>query len=202
MNLVQHRERKETSGGQATHKCYACDKVCPVRDKTCAKCGWKGHWAICCRHEADRKHSKSGGRVSGSNSQRKSSVRYKPLLRPRQQINQVEYDNGDEPFALPVNFSGKTACEDNIVALKINGTATKMLVDSGAQFNVLGEQQFHSLVRNGLKAKLQPEERNLRAYGNGCLSVVGKFEATIECSGQTVVETVLVTQGKGECLLR
>ena len=30
---------------------------------------------------------------------------------------------------------------------------------------------------------------------------VGKFEATTECHGQKVVETVLVTQGEGRCLL-
>ena len=113
----------------------------------------------------------------------------------------MEYGSGDEPFAFPVSFSGETAYEDNIVAVKINGTATKMLVDSGAQFTVLGERQFHSLVRSGLKAKLQPEERNLRVYGNGCLPVVGKFEATIECHRKTVTETVLVTQGEGRCLL-
>ena len=175
--------------------------MCPARGKTCAKCGRKGHWAICCRHEADRKQSKSGGRVNGCNSQRKNSVRCKPKLRPRQQFNQVQYDSGDEPFAFPVNFSGETACEDNIVAVKINGTATKMLVDSGAQFTVLGERKFHILVRSSLKAKLQPEERNLRVYGNACLPVVGKFEATIECHRQTVTETVLVAQGKGRCLL-
>ena len=85
--------------------------------------------------------------------------------------------------------------------MKINGTATKMLVDSGAQFTVLGERQFHSLVRSGFKANLQPEESNLHVYGNGCLPVVGKFEATIECHGQTVAETVLVTHGEGWCLL-
>ena len=68
-----------------------------------------------------------------------------------------------------------------------------MLVDSGAQSTVLGEEQFHNLVRNGLKANMMPEERPLLVYGNGCLPVVGKFEATIECHGQNVVETVLVT---------
>ena len=31
--------------------------------------------------------------------------------------------------------------------------------------------------------------------------MVGKFEATIEFHGQKVVETVLVTQGEGQCLL-
>ena len=113
----------------------------------------------------------------------------------------MEYDSEDEPFAFPVNFSGQTAYEDNIVAVEINGTSTKVLVDSGAQFTVLGERQFHSLVRSGFKAKLQPEKRDLRVYGNGWLPVVGKFEATIKCHGRTVAETVLVTQGEGRCLL-
>ena len=76
-----------------------------------------------------------------------------------------------------------------------------MLVDSGARSTVLGEQQFHNLLRNSLKANLMPEEITLRVYGNGCLPVVDKFEATIECHGQKVVETVLVTQGEGRCLL-
>ena len=56
-------------------------------------------------------------------------------------------------------------------------------------------------MRIGLKAKLQPQEKNLRVYGNGCFPFLGKFETTIECHGQTVVETVLVTQGEGRCLL-
>ena len=145
----------------------------------------------------DGKQNKSGGRVSGNNSQRKSSVRYKPPLRLRQQINQVGYDSG-EPLAFPVNFSGETSCEDNIVAVKINGTATKMLLDSGKQFTVHGERQFHNLVRSGLKAKLQPEERNLRVYGNGYLPVVGKFEA----SGRRWWRLFLLRRGEGRCLLR
>ena len=147
----------------------------------------------------DGKHNKTGGRASGSNNNNKES---KPPLRSKQQINQVEFDSEDEPFAIPLNFSGEKACEDNIVAVKVKGTTTKMPVDSGAQFTVLGERQVQSLVRSGFKGKLQPEERNLLlVHGNGCLPVAGKFEATIECHGQTVAEIVLVTQGEGQCLL-
>ena len=96
----------------------------------------------------------------------------------------MDYDSGEEPFAFPINFNGERACEDNIVAVTINGTPTRKLVDSGAQSTVLGERQLHNLVRSGLRAKLQPEERNLRVYGNGSLAVVGKCEATIECMGR------------------
>ena len=47
--------------------------------------------------------------------------------------------------------------------MMIDNTTTSMLVDSGAhgQSTVLGERQFNNLVESGLKAKVQPEERNL-----------------------------------------
>ena len=97
--------------------------------------------------------------------------------------------------------SMERACEDNVVMVKINDTTTNMLVDSGAQSTVLGERQFNNLVKSGLRAKLQPEEKNLRVYGNGCLPVVGKFVAAIECHGRKTMETILVMQGEGRCLL-
>ena len=88
-----------------------------------------------------------------------------------------------------------------MVMVKIDDTTTSMLVDSGAQSTVLGKKQFDNLVRNGLKVKLKPEERNLRVYGNGHLPVVGKFQANIQCFGRKTMETILVTQGEGRCLL-
>ena len=117
------------------------------------------------------------------------------------QVNQVEYDSGDEPYAFPINFNGERACEDNVIMVKIDNTTTSMLVDSGAQSTVLGERKFNNLVKSGLKAKLQPEERKLRVYGNGYLPVVGKFEASIECNGRKIMETILMTRGEGRCLL-
>ena len=136
VNLVRNNESKEKSSGQGRNKCYACgkpghfarDKVCPAKGKTCAKCGKKGQWAVCCRSEGEK--GKTGGRASTN--WRSSSVKRNPQPRARQ-VNQVDYDSGEEPFAFPINFNGERACEDNIVAVTINGTTTRMLVESGAQ---------------------------------------------------------------------
>ena len=155
--------------------------------------------ATCYRNETD---GKSDGRGSERNSWQPCGATSGHNLKPRgQQVNQANCVSEEKPFALPINYNEERACEDNVIAVKINGTVTRMLVDSGAQSTVLGEQQFHNLERNGLKANLMPEERNLRVYGNGCLPVVSTFEVTIACHGQKVVETVLVTQGEGQCLL-
>lgn len=51
VNMVKNRDSKKPSSGFGKHECYACgkvghfarDKICPARDKPCAKCGDKGH---------------------------------------------------------------------------------------------------------------------------------------------------------------
>ena len=88
-----------------------------------------------------------------------------------------------------------------MVMVKIDNTTTSMLVDSAAQSTVLGKKQFDNSVRDGLKVKLQPEERHLRVYGNGYVPVLGKFEASSQCYGRKTMVAILVTQGEGRCLL-
>lgn len=84
------------------------------------------------------------------------------------QVNQEEYDSGDEAVAFPINFNGEIACEDNVILMvKIDNTATSRLIDCGAQSPVLGKEQLDNLVRDGLTVKLRSENRNLRLYENG-----------------------------------
>lgn len=66
-----------------------------------------------------------------------------------------------------MSFNSKITCEDNVIMMKIDNTTTSVLVDSDAQSPVLGKKQLDILVRDGLKAKLRPEERNLRLYEKG-----------------------------------
>ena len=114
VNMVKDFDSKKPSSGFGTQKCYACgkvghfarDKVCPARGKTCAKCGQKGHWAACCKSATE---SKKGGRVeNGRERGKKRSSDVKRDFNSRnKQVNQVEYDSGDEPYAFPINFKGE-----------------------------------------------------------------------------------------------
>ena len=204
VNMIKGRDSKKPSIGFGKHKCYACgkvghfarDKICPARGKTSAKCGDIGHWAACCRSETESmKSGKEGGRgrdgrASGNRQRHSRDTKYDPNSGNRQ-VNQVQCDSGDEAFAFPITFNGEVACEDNVVMVKIDDTTTSMLVDSGAQSTMLRKKQFDNLVKNGLKVKLKPEERNLRVYGNGYLPVVGKFEVSVQCFGGKTMELSL-----------
>ena len=122
-------------------------RVCPAKGQLCAKCGKRGHRAACYRNEADgnRKLCKSDGRGSESNNWRSYGTTSERNLKLRgQQVNQVDYDFKKEKFALPINYNAERACEYKVISKKINGTVTRMLVDSGAQSTLLGKQQFHN----------------------------------------------------------
>ena len=121
LNMVKNRESKKPSSGFGTHKCYAYgnvghfarDNVCPARGETCAKCGDKGHWAACRRSEAE---SKKGGRVRNGRArggkQRRSRVAKRNSKSENRQVNQVEYDSGDEAFAFPINSNEERICDN------------------------------------------------------------------------------------------
>ena len=98
------------------------------------------------------------GRARGDKQRRSRDAKHDPKSRNKQ-VNQVEYDIGDEAFAFPINFNGENACEDNVIREKIDNINTSMRVDPGAQSTVLGKKQFDNLVRDDLKAKLQPEKK-------------------------------------------
>ena len=86
--------------------------------------------------------SKSDGRGSESIDWRScGATSGRNLKAGGHQVNQLDYDREEESFAFPINYNGERACEDNVIAVKINSTMTRILVDSGAQSTVLGEQQ-------------------------------------------------------------
>ena len=47
------------------------------------------------------------GRARGGKQRRSKDVKHDPKSRNKQ-VNQVEYDSGDEAFAFPINFNGET----------------------------------------------------------------------------------------------
>ena len=105
-----------------------------------------------------------------------------------------------ESFAFPIYYS-ETEGGSNVIQVTVNDIVTEMVVDSGAQMSVMGENQYNMLKKRGLRVKLEPDSRCLRVYGNGRLQVIGVISCTVKCFGRSLQECFLVIPGDGRCLL-
>ena len=87
------------------------------------------------------------------------------------------------------------------IDVSLNGVSTRVLVDSGASCNLLGESTLGQLQLQGLGVTLTKCTRKLFAYGAHQLNVVGKFTAIFQCGSERTEDEVIVVRGDGEFLL-
>ena len=87
------------------------------------------------------------------------------------------------------------------IDVSLNGVSTRVLVDSGASCNLLGESTLGQLQLQGRGVTLTKCTSKLFAYGAHQLNVVGKFTAIFQCGSERTEDKVIVVRGDGEFLL-
>ena len=144
--------------------CYACgrrdhmkrDPNCPAKKLSCHNCGKQGHFEKMCKSE-------------------------KPSRTSRKKRQQQSVRTVDAEYAFTVNSSES---ENEFVNVTVGGVETKLLVDSGATVNVIGNKQWEFLKARKVRCTSEKSTKELYAYGGNRLSVLGTFQPDVQINGR------------------
>ncbi|XP_065095625.1 uncharacterized protein K02A2.6-like [Ochlerotatus camptorhynchus] len=179
--------------------CYNCGRVghvaasqaCPARGKQCRNCQIYGHFERLCRKQKQRPLPDQGGK------QIRAVQNEQPTC---EDSSNVKEEIGQDK----VYYAFYSGNESNVVTCDIGGVELEMLVDSGADANLISKASWSKLKdkRVLLQSSTKGSTRILKAYGsNDPLKILGSFVADIEVGKSRTQAEFLVVEGGQRCLL-
>lgn len=162
----------------AAKACFACgqrghfkrDSVCRATNAKCMKCGTVGHYANRCMKRAATKN-----------------IGFRP-----KRLRMVE----EEPNEMP-NEEIFYAMGKNIFEFMVGGVKIPMIIDSGADANVISKDTWQRAKRAGITIEdfTQEVDRNLIAYAsNKPMKMFGMFRALIRAGSKEIKATFYVVE--------
>lgn len=179
----------------AGKKCTRCDgkhdgrdSSCPAKTRKCNNCGQTGHFARCC-------FRKRKPEAEFSTMNKSTRPKFKRFIR---EIEDVKNDDEGTVFNLFHLGSGKRS-----VTVGVGGHPLQLMVDTGADENVLAERDWEQLKRTGFEAYgiRKGSKKVFNAYGsNTPLGVLGEVDVEVKFNGKSMDTTFYVIAG-GKCSL-
>lgn len=180
--------------------CFNCGRFghvstawsCPARGKKCRKCKCYGHFEKFCGNVQRELRKQSREQVRAVE-EMKSPSPDAPM--------EGECEEAGPEKAYYAFYSGN---ESNVIVCSVGGVAVNMLVDSGADANLISATEWTRLKdeRINVISSTKGCTRVLRAYGsNKPLPIIGSFIADISINEKQVRAEFLVVEGGQRCLL-
>ncbi|XP_031357014.1 uncharacterized protein K02A2.6-like isoform X2 [Photinus pyralis] len=181
--------------GRVGKKCFRCEKdhaadSCVHSQSTCSYCKKLGHIAIACFKKKRESQNKLKVHIANDS----DPYTEEPEISP--DPNCV---NSDYVFSInnvtPDKFSGKY-----LTAVSVNGIQTKMEVDSGAGYSIIGRSLFQK-ISNGNHLKLKKSHVILRDYQNNPIPTVGECLVEVRRGSRRSTLPLIITEGNRPSLL-
>ncbi|XP_061506861.1 uncharacterized protein K02A2.6-like [Anopheles gambiae] len=159
---------------------------CPARDKTCAKCGKRGHFAVVCYSNAgqtsNRLHTNQRMQKRPFGGHFNDSELNKKTAKFARKIHAIQ-DDGNEPLECElVEMVSSANDSDELIWAKVGGILIEMQIDSGVQSNIIDDRTWASMRNNQVKiiGEARSPDRKFKAYAQtDCLEIITMFEAEI-----------------------
>ena len=188
LNKRKTRTNKETEDKPAKFKKIDCNNCgapnwsrqheCTAREKKCAKCGKRGHFAKCCRSNKKVNHIRDEETSSAEDEWSPDTIHS-----IKQKIHSTQSTNisGPEFFTL---------------TSLVNDRPIKFIIDRGSPATVIPKSQFKNIT------PLQPLETEYRDVNDNRINFEGKTTAKITLKGKQKHMEILITTKKTNTLLR
>lgn len=190
LNLVS-KKKQQTPCKRCFGDHLQTDRQCPARNSRCNLCRKLGHYARCCRG-ARREHNQFERRDRTGRDNRK------PFDRKQKFVREIDDVTNNVEVRELFHLSGKRSVEGSV-----GGVNIKFVVDTGADEDVLSEEDWKTLKRIGFIAfdVRKGSDKVFQAYGSRkSLTVLGEVDAEIKIGDSSHNTTFFVIRG-GKCSL-
>jgi hypothetical protein len=193
VNRVEMREKGRVSD---TRTCFSCGRIghistsdkCPAKGKRCRKCNGFGHFENRCRKR----------KMENPDEKRSETKKFK--FEKGSHVNTVTEE--EEPRSIYDIFASTSGRED--LNCEIGGLPRGVLVDSGADLNIMGQSHWEEL--KGQKFKIWDVVAGnggkvLRGYASSTpMEIMGSFKTTVKSGSNMIVAQFWVVKG-GNCII-
>lgn len=178
------------------NRCTRCDgrhdsddPNCPALSRDCKTCKKEGHFARCCpRRKKFPKHDR---------------YEIRPTQKKKRFVREVSRDDTTENEESQVFELFHLGSRKRFVLATVGGVPVKMIIDTGADEDILSENDWKMLKSTGIEAYSIKKGSNkvFNAYGSRTpLKVLGEVNTDVSFEGRSVDSTLYVIQG-GKCSL-
>lgn len=170
---------------------------CPARNQTCRNCKQKGHFKSVCRTKK-RVPSKT---LTEYPNKRIRVIQAESEAKENTDHEVTKHEQEDQEKHYYAFYSGNRS---NIINCQIGGVKWEILIDSGADCNLISSSAWTKLkdAKVQVHSSTRGCDRTLRAYGSQHpLNVLGSFVADIKVGQRSTRAEFFVVDGGQQCLL-
>ncbi|XP_055615667.1 uncharacterized protein LOC129761868 [Toxorhynchites rutilus septentrionalis] len=191
-------------------RCFKCgffghistDSKCPARGKVCKRCKRTGHFEIRCRQQNNNSYAWKDSSLDSKKVRIvQRSIEGDDNARESNAIADPEQHSYTEQKTFYAFYFGN---DSNVIRCRVGNVEHPMLVDSGAEANLITEEAWKKLKLAGIQVKSceKGSNRILKSYANNIpLTLLGTFTAEVRVGSKKVNAEFFVVEGGQRSLL-
>ncbi|XP_041786627.1 uncharacterized protein K02A2.6-like [Anopheles merus] len=191
---AEYKGSRQVENRRNEKACFNCGRVghfaasfnCPARGKECRNCKKLGHFEQMCRKFMEKGPTKRQIRAIDESSEAKQ---------PKTE---------EETHSSKVYYAFYSVNESNVISCMLGGVSLEMMVDSGADANLIPSEMWEELKNRNIAvvSSTKRSSKILRAYGSKKpLTILGTFVAEVAVGGQRIQAEFFVVEKGQRCLL-